>query len=75
MWGSEPSSLFRWLVSLWIIQDLRRHRLEVWEQVAITRASVQLMGWSVECACSARAEVARSPLVTALRCTYLEALG
>jgi len=29
MWGSVPSSLFRWLVSLWIIQDSRRHRLEV----------------------------------------------
>ena len=40
MWGSEPSSLFRWLVSLWIIQDSRRHCLEGWEQVAITRAPV-----------------------------------
>ena len=47
------------MVSLWIIQD-STHRLEVWEQVAITYASVQLMGWPVECACSARAEVARS---------------
>ena len=69
MWGSEPASLFRWLVSLWIIQDLKRHRLEVWELVAITRASVQFMGWPVECACSARAEVARSPLLTAFWCS------
>ena len=43
-----PSSLFRWLVSLWIIQDMRRHHLEVYEQVSITQASVQLTGWPVE---------------------------
>ena len=41
------------------------------EQVEITRASVQLIGWPVECVCSARAEVDTSPvpLVTALWCS------
>ena len=52
------------MVSVWIIQDARRLGLEVWEQVAITQASVQLMGWPIECACSARAELARSPLLS-----------
>ena len=33
-------SMFRWLVSLWIIQNLRRHCLEVEAQVSITQTTV-----------------------------------
>ena len=60
------------MVSVWIIQGSRRPGLEVWEQVAIMQASVQLMGWPVECACSARAEVARSPLLSYCSLLFLK---
>ena len=42
--------------SLWMAQDSRRHRLEVWVQVLITCASSHLMGCPVELECSVRAE-------------------
>ena len=36
MWVSVPSALFREFDFLWMAQDSRRHRLEVWGQVLIT---------------------------------------
>ena len=35
-----------------------RHRLAVWEQLSITRASSHLMGCPIEWECSAKSEVA-----------------
>ena len=58
MWGSVPSSLFRWLVSLWIIQDSRRHR--------VNHASLSSINEMATRVCSARAEVAVSAFRTAL---------
>ena len=70
MEGKVPSSLFSVCVSLWIIQDSSRHRLDVLWLFSNICVCVQSIVWPVLHTCSARADVVTFLSLTARWCSF-----